>query len=231
MAGIASFLIALKARISAAPFEKATRDPTATQEALLRRMMEKNRDTEYGREHGFAEVRSLADYRAKVPVVDYEDIRERIDRMTLGETGILTTEDPVLFAQTSGTTGTPKYIPVTPTCQQGGGMTTWLHYARRDHPDHVSRQDDHHRLAGGRGPHRGRAALRLDQRHGGQGDAERSCSRPTPCLTRSTRSTTTRPSTTPCCASASTAASASSAPPTRPRSSSWRRWPTLTPSA
>ncbi len=67
-------------------------------------------------------------------MVDYEDIRERIDRVTRGEKGVLTAEDPVLFAQTSGTTGTPKYIPVTPTCQQGGGMTTWLHYARRDHP-------------------------------------------------------------------------------------------------
>ncbi len=122
------------ARMSAAPFEKATRDPTAAQEALLRRMMANNRDTEYGREHGFAAVRSLDDYRSRVPVVDYEDIRGHIDRMTRGEKGVLTDEDPVLFAQTSGTTGTPKYIPVTPTCQLGGGMTTWLHYARRDHP-------------------------------------------------------------------------------------------------
>ena len=134
MAGIASFLIKLKARISAAPFEKATRDATAVQEALLRRLMTNNSDTEYGREHGFADVGSLADYRAKVPVVDYEDIRERVARMTRGEKGVLTAEEPVLFAQTSGTTGTPKYIPVTPTCQKGGGMTTWLHYASRDHP-------------------------------------------------------------------------------------------------
>ncbi len=134
MSRIASFLIGLKARSSAASFERATHDPTAAQEALLRRMMAKNRDTEYGREHGFGEVRGFADYRTRVPVVDFEDIRERIDRVTRGEKGVLTAEDPVLFAQTSGTTGTPKYIPVTRTCQQAGGMTTWLHYARRDHP-------------------------------------------------------------------------------------------------
>ena len=134
MAGIASFLIKLKARLSAGPFEKATHDPTAAQEALLRRMMANNSDTEYGREYRFTEVGSLADYRSKVPVVDYEDIRERIDRVTRGEKGVLTAEDPVLFAQTSGTTGAPKYIPVTPTCQRGGGMTTFLHYASRDHP-------------------------------------------------------------------------------------------------
>jgi hypothetical protein len=133
MAGIASFLISFKARKSAGPFEKATRDPMGTQRALLRRMMEKNRDTEYGQEYGFAGISTLDKFRKQVPVVDYEDIRQRIDRVTMGEKNVLTAEDPVLFAQTSGTTGTPKFIPVTPTCQGGGGMTTWLHYARRDH--------------------------------------------------------------------------------------------------
>jgi hypothetical protein len=41
----------------------------------------------------------------------------------------------VLFAQTSGTTGDPKYIPVTPTCQKAGVTPTWLHFARADHPE------------------------------------------------------------------------------------------------
>lgn len=134
MSRIASFLIALKARKSATPFEKATHDPTAAQQALLAQIMARNRDTQYGHEHGFAEVRSLGDYRTRVPTVDYENIREHIARMTRGEHGVLVAEKPVLFAQTSGTTGAPKYIPVTPTCQKGGGTTVWLHYAYRDHP-------------------------------------------------------------------------------------------------
>ena len=97
-------------------------------------MMTSNCNTEYGLEYGFAMVNTFSDYREKVPVVEYENIRERIERITRGEKNVLTAEDPVLFAQTSGTTGSPKYIPVTPTCQGGGGMTTWLHYANRDHP-------------------------------------------------------------------------------------------------
>ncbi len=134
MGGLASFLIGIAARRSAGRFEKAVRDPVAAQNQRLQEMMERNRDTEYGREYGFARIRSFEDYRKAVPIVTYEDIRERIDRVTLGEKNVLTAEDPVLFAQTSGTTGKPKYIPVTPTCQSGGGMTTWLHYSRRDHP-------------------------------------------------------------------------------------------------
>ena len=130
---LASFLIGFAARRKGKRFEEATRDPAGTQLRLLQQMMERNKDTEYGKEHGFAKVRSLADYRS-VPMIDYEDIRERIDRVTQGEKNVLTAEDPVLFAQTSGTTGSPKYIPVTPTCRTAGGMTAWLHFAKRDHP-------------------------------------------------------------------------------------------------
>lgn len=134
MSGISSWLIAYAARRAAAPFERAVADTRSTQESLLARLMQRNRDTEYGREHGFAQIRSLADYARRVPVVDYEDLAERIDRVTRGEKNVLTAEDPVLFAQTSGTTGKPKFIPVTPSCRKAGGLTIWLHYARKDHP-------------------------------------------------------------------------------------------------
>jgi hypothetical protein len=43
-----------------------------------------------------------------------------------------------MFAQTSGTTGNPKFIPVTPTDQgrtHGDVMKTWLCHAQRAHPD------------------------------------------------------------------------------------------------
>ena len=133
MGSLASFLIGIAARRSAGRFEKAVCDPVAAQNQRLQEIMEKNRDTAYGREYGFAGIRSF-DYRKAIPIVNHEDIRERIDRVTRGEKNVLTVEDPILFAQTSGTTGKPKYIPVTPTCQSSGGMTTWLHYSRQDHP-------------------------------------------------------------------------------------------------
>lgn len=134
MSGVANVFIAYAARRAAAPFERAVADTRAAQNALLAERMRRNRDTDYGREYGFAEIRSLDDYAKRVPVVDYEDLRPRIDRITRGEKNVLTAEDPVLFAQTSGTTGKPKFIPVTPTCRKAGGLTVWLHYARHDHP-------------------------------------------------------------------------------------------------
>jgi hypothetical protein len=132
---LATTLIALKSRLAARPFQKALKDPAGTQQRLLLSILRRNQDTEYGRAYGFSSIHSLEDYQGNVPVIDYEDIRERIGRMTRGEKNVLTAETPVLFAQTSGTTGDPKYIPVTPTCQKAGATPTWLHFARRDHPE------------------------------------------------------------------------------------------------
>lgn len=130
---LAATLIAWKARSSARPFLKAVENSAAAQQKLLESILQRNRDTEYGRRYGFGGIHDLATYQREVPIVQYEDIRAEIDRMTQGEANVLTAETPLMFAQTSGTTGSPKYIPVTPTCQEHGGMTTWLHFARRDH--------------------------------------------------------------------------------------------------
>ena len=134
MRSVARLDITFAARRAASPLERAADDTRAAQQALLAQMMQTNRDTEYGRRHHFAEVRTLADYARNVPVADYEDIRDDIDRIARGEPNILTAEQPLLFAQTSGTTGKPKLIPVTPTSRQSGALTPWLHYAHKAHP-------------------------------------------------------------------------------------------------
>jgi len=131
---LAATLIALKARHSARPFLQAVGDPAGSQRRLLETILRRNRDTEYGRKYRFSSIGDLAGYQREVPIVEYEDIRGAIDRMTRGEPNVLTAEAPVMFAQTSGTTGAPKFIPVTPACQKHGGTATWLYFARRDHP-------------------------------------------------------------------------------------------------
>lgn len=132
---LATTLIALHSRLASRPFRKALAEPAATQEKLLLSILRRNQDTEYGRAYGFSSIRSLNAYQGNVPIIDYEAIRSRIDRMTRGEENVLTAETPVLFAQTSGTTGKPKYIPVTPTCRKAGVTPTWVHFARKDHPE------------------------------------------------------------------------------------------------
>lgn len=95
------------------PFQKASRDPQGAQERLLRELVSYNQSTEFGRAHSFGSIRTWQDYRAAVPVQDYEGFEPYIERMKRGERNILTPDEPIYFGTTSGTTSRPKFIPIT----------------------------------------------------------------------------------------------------------------------
>ena len=95
-------------------FEGATEYPAAHQRARLAAILARNRDTEFGRAHGFNAIRSPDDYRAAVPVRAWSEFEPYVTRMVHGEHNILTAEEIVFYGRSSGTTGTPKYVPVTP---------------------------------------------------------------------------------------------------------------------
>lgn len=94
-------------------FVIATQHPRQVQQANLLRILQRNRDTEYGRRYHFAGIGSIADFQKQVPLVSYDDIEPYIERMKKGEPDILVPGVPPYFARTSGTTGPAKYIPVT----------------------------------------------------------------------------------------------------------------------
>jgi len=137
MSWLGSMLIRLAGKAAAKRFDIATADPAASQQNKLMEIMRRNEDTEYGKKYGFASVKNLADFQARVPIVTYEDIKPYMDRIVRGEKNVLVVEDPTMFAQTSGTTGNAKYIPVTPTCQgrdHSDQMRTWIYKASQKHP-------------------------------------------------------------------------------------------------
>ena len=91
----------------------AVRDPMRHQHALLAQIVHGNRDTSFGREHGFESMRSYADFAARVPVREYEALRPYIDAEIERGEAALTVQPPLRYVRTSGTTGRPKDIPVT----------------------------------------------------------------------------------------------------------------------
>lgn len=71
------------------------------------------RDTAFGLDHDFAGIRSYEDFKARVPIVDYEAFRPYADRIRDGESNISWVGKPKYFAKTSGTTSGVKFIPLT----------------------------------------------------------------------------------------------------------------------
>src|SRR4051794_34492725 len=77
----------VRARLNA--FEDATHHPREVQEALLRRIVERQAGTDFGKKHGFRAIQSAADFRRNVPVAGYEYVEPYIRRVMQGETNAL----------------------------------------------------------------------------------------------------------------------------------------------
>ena len=104
-------LPALAAALTA--FQTALADPQRTQRRMLADILAANRDTLYGRRHGFARIGCYETSPRTVPVAAYEDLRPLIERTAARARGLLTTEAVVCFEETGGSTGGAKPVPYT----------------------------------------------------------------------------------------------------------------------
>ena len=96
------------------PWHEAVNDPERAQHSVLHRLLQSYAQTEHGKQHGAAQIGTLADYRRAFPAATYEDYKPLIQRVMAGEVSVLLAEDPVGWAITRGTTqGESKFIPMT----------------------------------------------------------------------------------------------------------------------
>ena len=118
-------------------FDRCSIDPVKYQRKLLFGIIRKNRNTLYGREHGFSSIKTVEDFQNRVPVNNYESLRPYIKKMMKGDGGVLTKDKAIFFGITSGTTSKPKFIPVTKNSrtQKSKVMSIWLYRLLTDHPE------------------------------------------------------------------------------------------------
>ena len=87
-------------------------NPDKCQVDALKNILARNKNTTLGKHYNFASITSADDFIKHVPVHGYEELRPYIEKqIETGEYSIVP-EKPVMYAQTSGTTGKPKYIPI-----------------------------------------------------------------------------------------------------------------------
>lgn len=109
-------------------YRRALEAPAAVQERLLLQHVRRNAGTVFGRAHGFEDVRCVADYQRRVPLMDYEDYDPLVRRIARGEPNVLTAEPVKRLAITSGSTAGPKLIPYTDTlhAEYARGVGPWI---------------------------------------------------------------------------------------------------------
>jgi hypothetical protein len=130
-------VVAIPVRRRLARFEAATHDPVAVQRALLKDILRYHADTAFGRDHHFRDICTRDDFRRHLPPAGYDYFEPYLARVRKGEIHALLADRRVhMFALTSGTTATRKYIPVTDRYLEDykRGWNLWGLKAFRDHP-------------------------------------------------------------------------------------------------
>jgi hypothetical protein len=110
---IKSFLAKPYASIVHSRLRKGMTTAVQDQDNILQQLIKTANKTIFGKEHRFAELKTHDDFRAAVPVRDYEAFKPYIEQLKSGQQNILWPGKPMYFAKTSGTTSGVKYIPIT----------------------------------------------------------------------------------------------------------------------
>ncbi|GAB4254437.1 MAG: GH3 auxin-responsive promoter family protein [Saprospiraceae bacterium] len=137
--GFKSRLLKPFAKRIAKSIERWSAEPLEAQERQFQRIIRKGAGTAFGKEHGLDKVKSYEDFKAAVPIRDYEALRPWVDRIIKGEKDVLWPGKPKYFAKTSGTTSGVKYIPLTkdslPNHFGTARNALFNYYARTGHGD------------------------------------------------------------------------------------------------
>lgn len=111
--GIRSRLAKPIAAYIASGIRKWSLDPVRSQQNVFNKLLATGKDTAFGKDHDFGSIKTYEDFRARVPIRDYEALRPYIERVLHGERDVMWKGKPAYFSKTSGTTSGIKYIPMT----------------------------------------------------------------------------------------------------------------------
>jgi len=87
--------------------------PVETQQKVFEKLLLDAKNTSFGKDHHFNEIKNHNDFVKHVPVRDYEGLRDYFERVAGGEKDVLWPGKPTYIAKTSGTTSGAKMIPIT----------------------------------------------------------------------------------------------------------------------
>jgi hypothetical protein len=87
--------------------------PVEVQNELFQKLVDEAALTRFGLEHKFSEIKSLKDFKNRIPIRNYEQFKPYIDLLREGEQNVVWPSKLKWFAKSSGTTDArSKFIPV-----------------------------------------------------------------------------------------------------------------------
>lgn len=105
------------------------KDIEKEQKEKLFRILERNKNCEYGKKYDFYKIKDASEYQNKVPLTIFEDYLESIEKIKNGKKDILTSEDILLLELTSGSASASKLVPYTKSLKEEfqKGLKPWVY--------------------------------------------------------------------------------------------------------
>ena len=115
-------------------------NPAACQRVLLKKILQSNAGTIFGKQYGFSSIQQVLDYQSKIPVHQYDDLSPLIEDIRQGESNVLTKEAVTHFMPSSGSTSARKLIPYTRSLQRefDRAISAWIVDLYARHPGIMS---------------------------------------------------------------------------------------------
>jgi len=88
------------------------KDPLKTQEEFFKGLITRNQQTLFGKRHQFSQIQAIRQFQKNCPISTYEEFKPYIKMILEGNHQVLTAAKQIYWGQTSGTSGTPKLIPI-----------------------------------------------------------------------------------------------------------------------
>jgi hypothetical protein len=107
-----SFFGKVYATSAAKKIKQWSSNPIETQQLVFEENIKLAKDTLFGKDHRFSEVKTYEDFKQRVPIKDYEALKPYFDKLKAGEEDVMWPGKPIYFCKTSGTTSGTKYIPI-----------------------------------------------------------------------------------------------------------------------
>ena len=107
-------MMIIKGHFDVKSMHKNTHNARKKNEKLLFKILKTNEDCELGRKYNFKDIKTIEEFRKKLPITTFADYEEYVTRMIENnEDNVLTSLPLVGYAQSSGSVGKRKFVPLT----------------------------------------------------------------------------------------------------------------------
>ncbi|MGL5262724.1 MAG: GH3 family domain-containing protein, partial [Bacteroides sp.] len=87
--------------------------PQEIQDRVFRSLLKKAENTEWGKMYDYKSIKTYEDFKSRVPLQTYEEVKPYVSRIRAGEQNLIWPSDIIWFAKSSGTTNDKsKFLPI-----------------------------------------------------------------------------------------------------------------------